>query len=206
MPAASNGMDAKPATGMVTTAFTALESAQSVRMYGSFSVPGGGARYKLDITLGPAGMRGSMTMPIPGAKIATVQVVLTHGRMYVRSASFWRQFDRGRLAPLIGGRWVILPSGSSFPLRNAKTFIKTLNRAMKPLRNAHVARVKTTVNGQPAVELHEHGAAAYFATTGHPYLLEIRQGSHNKLDFQYSGTPVTFAAPPHAIDLSHMAG
>ena len=42
----------------------------------------------------------------------------------------------------------------------------------------------------------------YIATTGRPYPLEIRQGSHNVLHFQYSALPVSIAAPPRAVDLS----
>jgi len=204
---ASNGIAAKPAAKIVKTAFTTLESAESVRVYGSFR--DSGARYKLDVTMGPGGMRGTMTAPFHGAKLATVDMVLTHGKFYARSSTLWRQVGGAGLASLIGDRWVILPASklSGFPFANAKTFIKLLNQhSLKSLKHAHVARVKTTVDGQPAIELSEGGAAVYIATTGQPYPLEIRQGSHNVLHFQYSGLPVSIAAPPHAVDLSSLHG
>ena len=206
---ASNGIAAQPPAKIVKTAFTTLESAESVRLYGSFR--DSGARYKLDVTMGPAGMRGTMTAPFDGAKLAMVDMVLTHGKFYARSSTLWRQVGGAGLAALIGDRWVILPVGrlSGFPFANTKTFIKLLNtQSLKSLKNAntHVARVKTTVDGQPAIELSEGRAAVYVATTGQPYPLEIRQGSHNVLHFQYSGLPASIAAPPHAVDLSSLHG
>lgn len=206
---ASNGIAAKPAAKIVKTAFTTLESAKSVRLYGSFR--DSGARYKLDVTMGPAGMRGTMTAPFKGPRLATVDMVLTHGKFYARSSTLWRQVGGAGLASLIGDRWVILPAGqlSGFPFANAKTFIRLLNQQiLKSLKNAraHVAKVKTTVDGQPAIELSEGGSAVYIAATGQPYPLEIRQGSHNVLHFQYSGLPISIAAPPHPVDLSSLHG
>src|SRR5262249_12075848 len=112
---ASNGIAAKPAAKIVKTAFTTLESAESVRVYGSFR--DSGARYKLDVTMGPGGMRGTMTAPFHGAKLATVDMVLTHGKFYARSSTLWRQVGGAGLASLIGDRWVILPASklSGFP-------------------------------------------------------------------------------------------
>jgi hypothetical protein len=207
--AASNGIAAQPAAKIVKTAFTTLESAQSVRLYGSFR--DSGARYKLDITIGPAGMRGTMTAPFHGDKVATVDMVLTHGKFYARSSTLWRQVGGAGLASLIGDRWVILPIGqlSGFPFANTKTFLKLLDKqSLKSLKiaSSHVARVKTTVDGQPAIELSKGKSAVYIATTGQPYLLEMRQGSRNVLHFQYSGLPVSIAAPPHAVDLSSLHG
>jgi hypothetical protein len=205
---ASNGIAAKPTAMIVTTAFTTLESAQSVRLYGSFR--DSGARYKLDLTMGPTGMRGTMTEPFHGGKLLTFDMVVTHGKFYARSSTLWRQAGGAGLASLIGDRWVIIPGQySGLPFANAKTFIKLLEQwSRKLLRNAsaQVARVKTTVDGQPAIELSEGGAAVYIATTGQPYPLEFRQGSHNVLHFQYSGLPASIAAPPHAVDLSSLHG
>ena len=206
---ASNGIAAEPVAKIVKTAFTTLESAGSVRLYGSFR--DSGARYKVDVTMGTHGMRGTMTAPFHGVKLATVDMVLTHGKFYARSRTLWRQVGGTGLASLIGDRWVILPVGrlSAFPFANAKTFIKLLSkRSLKSLKNAgaHVRRVKATVNGQPAIEISERGTAVYIATTGQPYLLEIRQGSRNVLHFQYSGLPLSIAAPPHAVDLSSLHG
>lgn len=205
----SNGIAAEPTAKIVKTAFTTLESADSVRVYGSFR--DSRARYKLDVTIGPAGMRGTMTAPFHAGKLATVDMILTHGRFYVRSRTLWRQVGGAGLASLLGGRWVIIPVRklSSFPFANAKTFVKLLSRqSLKSLRkaSAHIARVKTTVDGRPAIELSERRTAVYIATTGQPYPLEIRQGSHNVLHFQYSGLPVRIAAPPHAVDLSSLHG
>jgi hypothetical protein len=205
---ASNGIVAQPAAKIVKTAFTTLESAESVRLYGSFRESG--ARYKLDVTVAPAGMRGTMTWPVHG-KLVTVDMVLTHRKFYARGSTLWRQVGGAVLASLIGDRWVILPVGrlSGFPFANTKTFIKLLSKqSLKSLKNAraHVARVRTTVDGQPAIELSVGREAVYIATTGQPYPLEIRQGSRDVLHFQYSALPVSIAAPPHAVDLSSLHG
>jgi hypothetical protein len=206
-PPPSNGIAGQPAAKIVKTAFTTLGSAESVRLYGSFR--DSGARYKLDVTMGPAGMRGAMTAPFHGDKLVTVDMVLTHGKFYARSSALWREVGGAALASLIGDRWVILPVRrlSGFPFANTKTFIKLLDKqSLKSLKSAHVARVKTTVDGQPAIELSEGRAAVYIATTGQPYPLEIRQGSHNVLHFQYSSLPVSITAPPNAVDLSSLHG
>jgi hypothetical protein len=205
---ASNGIAAKPTAKILKTAFTTLESAESVRLYGSFR--DSGARYKLDITMGPTGMRGTITAPFHG-KLVTLDMVLTHRKFYARSSTLWRQVGGAGLASLIGDRWVILPAGqlSGFPFANTKTMIKLLNKQnLKSLKNSNApfARVTTTVDGQPAIELSGGGYAEYIATTGRPYPLEISQGSHNVLHFQYSGLPVSIAAPPHAVDLSSLHG
>ncbi|HEY2550350.1 MAG TPA: hypothetical protein VGI64_07210 [Streptosporangiaceae bacterium] len=207
--AASNGIAAKPTAKIVKTAFKTLESAKSVRVYGSFR--DSGARFKLDVTMGPTGMRGTMTAPFKGASLATVDMVVTHRKFYARSRTLWRQVGGAGLASLIGNRWVIIPVRqlSGFPFANAKSFIKLLNRqSLKSPKSAsaHVKRAKTTVDGQPAIELSHGRTAIYIATTGRPYPLEIRQGSHGALHFRYSGSPVDIAAPPHAVDLSSLHG
>jgi hypothetical protein len=204
---ASNGIATKPAAQIVTTAYTAMESAVSVRMSGSFS--DSGQRYTIDLTMAPAGVRGSMTAPFDGAKVATVDLVLTKGTMYVRSSTLWQQVGGATLGSLIGDRWVILPASSvaGFPFSNAKSFIKILKSGgLESLGKDRVLGVKTTVKGQPAYELSVKGAALYIATTGQPYPIEIRQGSRNVLYFQYAGLPVSITAPPNALNLNKLAG
>jgi hypothetical protein len=204
---ASNGIAAKPTAQIVTTAYTAMESAVSVRMYGSISESG--QRYTVDLTMAPAGVQGSMTAPFQGAKLASIDMVLTKGTMYVRSSTLWRQVGGDSIASLIGDRWVILPAGSvaGFPFTNAKAFIKLLKSGgLNSLAKDRVVGVKTTVNGQPAIKLSAGGAALYIATTGQPYPLEIRQGSRNALYFQYSGLPASITAPSHPLNLSKLEG
>jgi hypothetical protein len=204
---ASNGIAAKPAAQVVTTAYTAMESAVSVRMYGSIS--DSGQRYKVDLTMAPAGVRGSMTAPFEGAKIASVDMVLTKGKMYVRSSTLWRQVGGAAVASMVGNRWVILPAGSfaGFPFTNAKAFIRLLKGGgFDSLGKDRAVGVKTTVNGQPAIKFSAKGEALYIATTGQPYPLEIRQGSGNALYFQYSGLPANITAPSHPLDLSKLGG
>ena len=203
---ASNGIATKPSAQIVTTAYTAMESAASVRMYGRITEFG--QRYTVDLTMGPAGVRGSMTAPFEGAKVASVDLVLTKGTMYVRSSTLWRQVGGAAAASLLNNRWVTVPASSvtGFPFANAKTFIKLLKSSgLEKLGQDRVAGVKTTVNGQPAVKLTASGVALYIATTGQPYPLEIRQGS-NVLYFQYSGLPVNISAPPDPLDLSKLEG
>lgn len=203
---ASNGIAAKPAAQMVTTAYSAMESAVSVRMYGKLSESG--KRYTLDLTMAPGGVRGSMTGPIEGAKVASIDMVLIKGTMYIRSSTLWRQVGGAAAAELLNGRWVTLPAGSvkGFPFTNAKSFIASLNGSgLGSLAKYRALGVKTTVNGQPAIKLSATGFALYIATTGQPYLLEVRQGS-NVLYFQYSGLAAKIAVPPDPLDLAGLGG
>jgi hypothetical protein len=204
---ADNGIAAKPAAQIVTTAYTAMESAVSVRMHGSISESG--QRYTVDLTMAPAGVRGSMTAPFDGARLASFDMVLTRGTMYVRSSTLWRQVGGATAASMLDDRWVILPAGAvaGFPFTNAKTFIKLLKRGgLNSLGKDRAVGVKTTVNGQPAIKLSAKGAALYIATTGQPYPLEIRQGSGNAMYFQYSGLPANITAPSHPLNLSKLKG
>jgi hypothetical protein len=204
---ASNGIAEKPAAQIVTTAYTAMESAVSVRVHGSIS--DSGQRYTIDLTMAPAGVRGSMTAPFDGARLASIDMVLTKGTMYVRSSTLWQQVGGATLGSLLDNRWVTLPASSvaGFPFTNAKSFIKVLNNGgLKSLGKDRVLGVKTTVDGEPAIELSGEGAVLYIATTGQPYPLEIRQGSQNVMYFQYSSLPASITAPPHPLDLSKLEG
>jgi hypothetical protein len=204
---ADNGIAAKPAAQIVTTAYTAMESAVSVRVDGSIS--DSGQRYTIDLTMAPAGVRGSMTAPFDGARLASIDMVLAKGTMYVRSSTLWQQVGGATLGSLLDNRWVTLPASSAadFPFMNAKSFIKLLNNGgLKSLGKDRVIGVRTTVHGQPAIELSAKGAALYIATTGQPYPLEIRQGSQNVMYFQYSSLPASITAPPHPLDLSKLEG
>jgi hypothetical protein len=205
---ASNGIAAKPPAQILTTAYTAMESAVSVRVYGS--IIDSGQQYTLDLTMSPAGVRGSMTAPFDGARLASIDMVLAKGTMYVRSSTLWQQVGGATLGSLLDNRWVTLPASSvaSFPFTNAKTFIKLLNSGggLNSLGKDRVLGVKTTVHGEPAIELSAKGDAVYIATTGQPYPLEIRQGTRNVLDFQYSSLPASITPPPHPLDLSKLEG
>jgi hypothetical protein len=206
-PPANNGIASKPTAQIVTTAYREMESAVSVRMYGSIS--DSGHRYTVDLTMAPAGVRGSMTAPFDGAKLASIDIVLTRGKMYARSNTLWRQVGGATLASLLDNRWVILPTHSvaGFPFTNAKSFIKLLKSSdLKLLAKDRAAGVKTTVKGQPAIKLSAKGTAVYIATTGQPYLLEIRLGTGNALYFQYSGLPASITAPHHPLDLTKLKG
>jgi hypothetical protein len=203
---AYNGIAAKPPAQIVTTAYTAMESAISVRVHGSIS--DSGQRYTVDLTMAPAGVRGSMTAPFDGAKLASVDLVLTKRTMYVRSSTLWQQVGGATAGLLLDGRWVILPAGSwaGFPFTNAKSFIKLLESGgdLKELGKVRAVGAKTTVNGQPAIKLSAAGASLFIATTGEPYPLEIRQGSRDALYFEYSSLPAKVSPPSHPVNLSKL--
>jgi hypothetical protein len=208
--ATSNGIAAKPVAQIATTAYTAMESAVSVRMYGS--IIESGQKYTMDLTMAPAGVRGSMTAPFDGAKAASIDFVMTKGKMYIRSDMLWRQVAGATIASLLNNRWVMLPASSvgGFPFSNAKSFIKMLKSGgLDTLRkdsSAGVKTVTTTVDGQPAIELSVQGAALYIATTGQPYPLEVRQGSGDALYFQYSAVPASISAPSHPLNFNNIGG
>jgi hypothetical protein len=203
----SNGIAAKPVAQIVTTADKTLESAASaasVRVYGTLT--NSGHRYTLNITFGPNGATGSMSAPFDGAKRASIDLILVGGKMYVRSSTLWRQVGGATAASLLDNRWVILPSSAvtGFPFANTKAFVKFMNHA--GLRKMTAVGAKTTVNGQPAIEVKKGSSAVYIATTGQPRPLEVRQGSRNVLYFQYLPTLVSVTAPPNAVDFSKVKG
>lgn len=200
----SNGIAARPVAQIVKTADKTLESAASVRVHGT--VTDSGQRYTIDITFGQTGATGSMTAPFDGAKRASLDLIMAGGKMYVRSSTLWRQVGGAAAASLLDNRWVILPSSAinGFPFASTKAFVKFLNHA--GLRKMTAVGAKTTVNGQPAIEIKKGRSAVYIATTGQPYPLEVRQGSRNVLYFQYLSTPVSVTAPPNAIDFSKVKG
>jgi hypothetical protein len=203
----SNGIAAKPVAQIVQTADKTLESAASaasVRVYGTLT--DSGHRYTLNITFGPNGATGSMTAPFDGAKRASIDLILVGGKMYVRSSTLWGQVGGAAVASLLDNRWVILPSSAmnGFPFANTKAFVKFMNHA--GLRKMTAVGAKTTVNGQPAIEVKKGKSAVYIATTGQPYPLEVRQGFRNVLYFQYLPTLVSVTAPPNPVDFSKVKG
>lgn len=204
---AGNGIAAKPAAQIVKIADTELQSAKSVHMYGAVTTSK--QRYNLDLTMAQTGAKGSMAGPIAGTRHASFNLVVIGSKMYVRSRTLWRQVGGAGAASTIGDRWVLIPNGSAtgFPFANMRAFANLMKQSeLGNLSTKGAIGRKSTVHGQPAIEIKDSSDALYVATTGAPYPLEIRQGASNVLYFQYFKAAASITAPPNAMNLSKLQG
>lgn len=197
----SNGIAAKPAAQIVSTAEQAAQTARSVHLAGSIANAGQSLAVDLDVINGTA-ERGTIS-----ASGYTVGIIDIANAVYLKgSDGFWRHFAGAGAATAFHGKWLKAPANGAFAAFAEFTdlkglFGKVLSSQGHPtkLGTAHVA-------GQPVVNVALSSPASRLsvATTGQPYpvaLTAAGAGGGRIVFTRYNG-PVTIAAPKNALDIS----
>lgn len=201
---ASNGVEAKSASQIVSTALKAAESAPSVHVTGSVSDLGVPLKLDLEIVRG-RGAKGTIS-----EGDLMVKVIRIGGKAYINGgAQLYKRYGGSEAAKVLKGKWLEAPatSGELASLSDLTDLQKLLSAALE----SHGSLKKgatSTVNGQKAIAVKDttNGGSLYVATTGRPYPIEIvKKGSEGgSFTFANWGKPVSLSAPEGAINVKRL--
>jgi hypothetical protein len=202
----SSSESKKSAADIFADAKTAVTSASSYHVAGT--ADDNGDQLKFDVALSKGRSGGTI-----GTSGAMLQIVLSGGSLYLRgdAASWAKIAGNESVAQLAAGKWIKAPASSP----GFKDLATTLDPAQLVATVSAQGRITkgpvTTINGQKAVPLVDHGdgGTLYVAATGTPYILKIvdskASGSAGSLTFDQFGTATVPPVPTNAVDFSKFA-
>jgi hypothetical protein len=203
--AASNGVTAKSADQILSTAITAAEAAKSVHVAGA--IKSGGSSVGLDLSI----VQGTGASGTISEGSASFKLVDVGGSFYIQpDPAFLLKFAHTQAAAaLFKGKWLkASATDASFASFGELTSIKTL---MGSLTQAHGTLTKgatSTLAGQPVIALQSSkGGTMYVATTGQPYPLQVSKnsgGQSGKVTFSEYNQPFTITAPANSINIEQL--
>lgn len=199
-----NGVASKPADQIVRSALSAVSGAKSVLINGTIETAGSPVSLDLRVVPGTGG-RGKVS---EGGR--SFKLVVIGAAVYINgSASFWQAHLSPSQVSLLAGKWLRVPASGKFAdvarLTDLPTLLQTLVTTSATFAKAGTAQTE----GQPSVairDLREDGTL-YIASTGKPYLLEVRAtGSQpGQVTLSQFDKQVTLTPPPNAIALSSLS-
>ena len=201
-----NGVEAKSASAVVSTALAAAERAKSVHVTGA--VTSKGTPVKLDLALSTA--KGAVGTISEGG--LSLQLIRIGTRAYIKGgASLYERYGGAEAAKLLEGKWLEASAASGeLAALSDLTDPKTLLAETLKSHGSLTKGASTTIDGQKAIavtDTKKHGTL-YVATSGKPYPIEIvKTGSEaGKFTFGQWNAPVSVKPPPPAnvIDLEKL--
>jgi hypothetical protein len=206
--AATNGNPS--AGGTASASQLAAASQRAMAGLSGFRVSGNmvvsGQRTGIDLVVTPGTSGGSFTTPK-----GSFQLISDGTNAYLSATqAFWEsQGVPTASAQLLAGKWV-----TGFPSSQSKDLVKTLN--LKQLLGAVYSGGTLTEKGTSTLDGHQvvaltssDGSVGYIASTGPPYLLEIRSpngGAQGTVTFSGFGTAAPPTVPTDAVNLSTVGG
>ncbi|HEY1689191.1 MAG TPA: hypothetical protein VGF95_10045 [Solirubrobacteraceae bacterium] len=201
---ASNDIESKSASQIVSTALKAAEGAHSVHVTGT--VQDIGVPLKLDLEI--VRSRGAKGTISEGG--LTIKLVRIGGRAYINGgAQLYKRYGGAQAAKVLKGKWLeaSATSGELAQLGDLTDLQKLLSAALESHGSLKKGATKT-VNGEKAIAIDDttHGGTLYVATTGKPYPIEIvKTGSEGgKFTFDSWGKSVSLSAPEDAINVKRL--
>jgi hypothetical protein len=203
--AASNGVAAKSASQIYSSARAATAGASSVHYSGQLL--NGGKTIALDIVA--AGTRGGGTITFGGS---TLHVVTSGTSLFLKAtAAAWQQLGApAATAKRIADRWLQTTTtnqtfGSLANFTNQSKLVGSITTKHRPTKGN-----ETSIGGQKAITLIDKGNGELFvATTGKPYILEIKStqaGNSGTVTFSDYNTAKPAAVPSNAESMSSALG
>lgn len=199
-----NGVTSQPANEIVRSALTAVSGAKSVLINGTIDT--GGSPVSIDLRVVPGtGGRGQVS---EGGR--SFRLVVIGSDVYINgSASFWQAHLSPSQVSLLAGKWLRVPATGKFAdvarLTDLSALLQTLVTTSATFTKTGTAQTE----GQPSVAIRDSSqdGTLYIASTGKPYLLEVRAtGSQpGQVTLAQFDKQVTLTPPPHAIDLSSLS-
>lgn len=199
-----NGVAAKSASDIVTSATNAIQSAKSVHVSGSLNDSGQSIKLDLNILSGQ-GATGSMSQSGLGFQLIAVgKYVYING-----SPTFWTHFGGSAAATLFQGRWLKAPSNSrDFASLSSLTNLHALANGLLTGHGSLTKGSTKTVNGRRVIAVTDASKSSqlFVATTGKPYPIQIaKTGSPSQhVDFDRYDAAVKLAPPAKSIDISQL--
>lgn len=187
---ASNGVEELEADAILAEATQAIAQAHTVHVAGT--VGEGLLGLTLDLTFRGQDVTGTVNV------FGVIASVIRIGDVVYLKAdtSLFQQFlpaDQQEAIPLLGGKWVQINLAWVTTFMPIPLTADDLISAATPLTKG----ATTTVAGTPAITLtNDEGAVLHVATTGEPYVLDIRREGDRNLTFSRFNEAVTIEAPP----------
>jgi hypothetical protein len=197
----SNGIAAKPAAQIISTAERAAETARSVHLTGSMANAGQSLALDLDVINGRA-EQGTIS-----ASGYTVGIIDIANAVYLKgSDAFWRHFAGAGAATAFRGKWLKAPANGAFAAFAEFTDLKDLFAKILS-HQGHPSKLGTDhVAGQAVVNVQLSSPASRLsvATTGQPYPVALTAGGAGggRIVFTRYNGAMTIAAPRTALDIS----
>jgi hypothetical protein len=200
----ANGVASKSASEILAASRAAAVSASSVHLVSSSKV----SRAKLAVDARMAEKQGHSKVSLLGIAFEAIR---TESTLYLKGNRF---FD-ARLEATLGvtvpsGMWLKGSSTGSLAQIGSFTNPKHELSIILGARGTLTKGPRTTINGQPAIELNETTKLAtttlYVAMTGKPYPIETRKLGREtgKTTFTGWNQPVYVTAPSNAVDISQL--
>jgi hypothetical protein len=198
-----NGVAAKSANDIVTTAINSIDSARTVHVAGT--VNSGGAPISLDLSIvAGKGARGQMS-----ESGLSFQLIAVGDYVYINgSKAFWLHSGGAAAAKLFDGKWLKAPSKTgSFATLSSLTDIHMLVGGL--VHHGKLQKGKaTTRDGKAVIAVHDttNQGTLYVATTGKPYPVEIEKSGTGagQITFDRINEPVTLTPPASSIDTTKL--
>ncbi len=218
-PSRASSEAAKPAATIVDDARSALLSATSVHISGTFTTVGESAAasstQRLDLRLTrvngePAATGTVTTVTRDGAKSQTVTLSLirlgTH--LYIRGdRAYYARI--GPKAVAVAGRWLVFPTSQDMSVANL-TDVSALAAGFSATKGGRVEGTRSLGSSTAVVVTAGIGATLFVAATGPSRPLRLQragtapEGVTGTLDFTDYDVPLTVAAPAGAIDIARL--
>jgi hypothetical protein len=199
---APNGIEKLPAKEILSRSLVASKAASSVTVVGT--VEGDGPEWSLDLVLGTGVGQG--TMSIDGTRIMEFRE--TGGKMY---SKFTREGAESIIGPgdaskLIGGRWVVSPTGTEGAEASALGEFGDKDALLASLvqEGAKATTAGTgDVKGTPVVFVRtgvlDDTATVAIRTVGEPYIIQVKGDDAGSISFSDWNAPVNVTAPTGAV-------
>jgi hypothetical protein len=196
------------ASQIVAKATSAVESASSVRVAGSFT-EGSGTKHTISLDLrlvAGKGATGSMSEGSGGFDLTVIG-----STVYVKGSSeFWKEYAGSGSAARLAGRWLKTSSTSgSFGDLASEVRARSLLSTLLSDHGGLTKGATTTIDGRKVIAVHDAsgGGTLYVATSGTPYPIElVKTSDDSKVSFSQFNAPVPLAAPAGAISTSAIGG
>jgi hypothetical protein len=201
-----NGVAAKSAGDILTSATNAIQGARSVHVSGALSDSGQSIKLDLDILSGK-GAKGTMSQ-----NGLSFQLIAAGKYVYINgSPDFWKKFGGAGAATVFQGKWLKAPANSSdFASLSSLTDLHSLAQALLTGHGSLSKGSTTTVNGQKVVAVTDSSKSSklYVATTGKPYPIEIAKtgSTAQHVDFDHYNASVALRPPARSVDISRLQG
>jgi hypothetical protein len=193
----ANPLASLTADQIITKADADLKAASSVQVAGP--IADSGQTYILNLTLGPRGCKGTMSMPKKGS----FQLLKIGKKLWFKgNRRFWEvnggTSDPAVLKFLEGKAIEVSATGSGLAAFGTLCDPRQLAAAFAGSAGGVVKGATSVISGQPALQLKDtgDGESAYVTISAHPEFVRLDAGRQGHLDFTAYDAPLTLTPPP----------
>jgi hypothetical protein len=202
----ARGTASKSPAELVATARRIAEEAKSVLVAGLVIRDGTPLRLDFHIVRG-RGATGALHL----GSIGGFKLINIGKSVYIRgpgpSFSFDQEFEGGKAAAPLKGKWLKAPSDSGqFQAVGSVTDLRHLLGMVLDQHTSFTKGHASYIDGEPVIELKDtSGGSVDVATTGEPYPMQItKAGGSNVIIMDQWNRPIAIKAPSNVIDVEKL--